>query len=492
MPRSDRTGGSQVRAPVTRDQADAYRFGVRRLEAALVRADPVPMHEQIRSQRRAAIAGALIGMLAVGGVAIWSLIDPEPAWQRQAVVAGERSGALYVVAHEPDRLVPVANVAAARLVLAALQGGGSVSADPGTAEPVVVPDEALAGAPRTPSAAVEGAWAVDPGAPGIVPRWAVCDSSSRAEDGRAEPAGTTVVAAAAPTAPMAPGDAVLVSVPGGFDWLVTDGRRHRVDLDDAAVTNALGLTGAVPRLASPGLISALPVGVPLVTPDVPGAGTPAPAGLPGEVGDVLLASAAGAAPRHYVVLPDGVQVVPASLAETLRVAGAAERSVDLTDVAAVPVVETLDGDGWPAAAPRLVGPAAAPVLCWTWSGEPGADAGGGVFAGADVPAAEGGVTVELAQADGPGGAVDAIAMGPGGGGPVLAAGPGAPAGSGTLYLISATGVAYRVADEESGRALGVGSAQPAPEAVVGGLLPAGPTLDVAAARRTVDVLLPQG
>jgi peptidoglycan/LPS O-acetylase OafA/YrhL len=92
-----------VPAPATRDQADAYRFGLRRLEAALVRGDPVPLHEQIRSQRRAALAGVVLGLLGLCGAAVFAAISPKPDWTRQAVVVGAGSGAMYAVAHGPDQ-----------------------------------------------------------------------------------------------------------------------------------------------------------------------------------------------------------------------------------------------------------------------------------------------------------------------------------------------------------------------------------------------------
>ncbi|HXV94123.1 MAG TPA: type VII secretion protein EccB, partial [Pseudonocardia sp.] len=178
MPRS----AAAARAPATRDQVDAYRFGLRRLEAALVRGDPVPLHEQVRTQRRAVLAGAALALLVVGVAAAQALLVPRPDWTRQSIVVGRSSGSVYVVAHGPDRLVPVANVAAGRLVLAALAQGGSAAAAPG-AEPVLVDDADLAAAPRTPTAAVPGAVAVLPEAPGIPPRWAVCDQVEAAADG---------------------------------------------------------------------------------------------------------------------------------------------------------------------------------------------------------------------------------------------------------------------------------------------------------------------
>ena len=113
-----------MRPPATRDQADAYRFGLRRLEAALVRGDPVPLHEQVRAQRRATLAGVLLGLLGLCAVAGYAAVVPRPDWRAQSVVVGAGSGAMYAVAHGPDRLVPVTNLVAARLVIAALGPAG--------------------------------------------------------------------------------------------------------------------------------------------------------------------------------------------------------------------------------------------------------------------------------------------------------------------------------------------------------------------------------
>lgn len=499
-----------MRAPATRDQVDAYRFGLRRLEAALVRGDPVPLHEQVRAQRRAALAGALLGLVALAGVAIFALVSPRPEWSRQSVVVGDESGAMYVVAHGPDRLVPVANLVAARLVLGALQRGGSANGDPATAVPVVVPDDALAAAVRTAAAGVPGAWSVRPDAPGIPPHWAVCDEASTSGAGRVRLTGTTVVAGAAAGAPAAPGTGVLVAVPGGATWLVTGGRRHRVDLADDAVLATLGLKGSVPRPASAAVVSALPEGVRLERPALRGAGGPGPAGLRERVGDVLLVRLAGGEARPHVVLADGMQEVSSVLAQLLLVgrdadhtdvagtAGglsapprSAPREVDAVQVAGVPMVEGLAVRGWPTAAPRLMDVVEAPVLCWAWSGEAGAAPEGVVLAGRGMPLPEGARTVALARGDGAGAQLDAVVFGGGGGGPVRSIGVGVLPGAGVLHLISETGVAYGVASADTARLLGMGDAPPAPEPVIR-LLPCGPAIDATGAGDLVDVIETDG
>ena len=445
-----------------------------------MRGDPVPLHEQIRSQRRAALAGVVLGLLGLCGAAGYALVVPSPDWTGQEVVVGSASGAMYVVAHDPDRLVPVANLPAARLVLAALRGGGATGADPGTAIPVAVPDAALDAAPRTPTAAVPGAVAVRP-AGVLPPRWAVCDEVTA--DGRV--VGTTVIGGAAEPEPAPPGDGVLLVGPDDATWLVTAGHRHRVDVGDGALLAAFGLTGRLPRLVTADVLSVLPEGSPLATPDVPGRGDPAPDGLPGSVGDVLVARPVGAGPRHFVVLAGGLQEVPPVLAELLRVASGATqpREIEADVLAGATLVDELAVAGWPDGAPQLRGPTEASVLCWTWTAT--GDPAGAVWLGSALPLPAGSTTVALAQADGAGERVDAVAVGAGGA--VRATGPGRAPGAGPLWLLSATGVAYGVADDASASALGITLTEPAPEAALR-LLPTGPPLDLAQAGQVVDVL----
>ena len=464
--------------PATRDQVDAYRFGLRRWESALVRGDPVPLHEQVRAQRRAVAVGAALGVLVLAAALVTGLLTGPTTLRSATLVLGRPSGALYAVARDPERLVPVANTVAGRLVLAALR-----PSPPGRVTPEVVDDRVLAPLPRTPAAAVAGAVAADPGAR-VAPRWAICDEVA-ADAPQARLVGSTVFAGTAPLpaaalpGPGAPG--VLLAVPGGATWLVTGGRRHRVDPRDAAVRAALGVADRVPRPASAGLVSALPEGPPLVTPAVPGAGARGPAGVPGRVGDVVVSRPAGGGPRRYVVVAGGLQELSPLAADVLAAAsGTAPGEVGPEVVARVPAVRPLPLDGWPADAPRLVGAADAAAVCWTWSGEPGADPAGGVYVGAR-PA---GVAVALARADGPGPELDAAVVGVGG--TVRATAPGVAAGAGTLWVVSASGVAHGVTDGATAAALGVGDVAPAPEAALR-LLPVGPVLDVGAAGRAVDV-----
>lgn len=469
---------STTRAPATRDQADAYRFGIRRIEAALVRGDPVPLHEQVRTQRRAAGGGLVLGTLAVAGCMIFALISPQPLWQRSAVVVGQQSGSMYVVAHKPDRLVPVTNLLAARLVLAALKRGGAADADPATAVPVVVGDDSIAEAPRTATAAVTGAMAARPDV-SIDPRWAVCDTVDQA--GRL--VSTTVVAGELPDppAPAPVDDATLLTDPGGSLWLVADGRRHQVDPDDRAAI--VTLDSARPRAASAALVDAIPEGAPYAMPDIPGRGRPGPRGIDADIGQVLVTHTAGGGDHYVVTFADGVQEVPQGIANML-LDGTPARETTLAAIGSVGSVEHLPVDGWPSRPMRFPRTADMPVTCWGWRTD---DPAGVARTATSLPMPPGAAPVQLGQADGAGPGIDSVAVGPGGA--VRSTIPGRAADAGPIWLVAATGVTYGVADTSTAAVLGVRETRPAPESLLR-LLPGGPTLDMSGAVTAVDVPQP--
>lgn len=440
------------RAPATRDQVDAYRFGLRRLEAALVRADPVPLHEQLRAQRRAVFAGVLVGLLALGVTALLARTDPAADWRRQDLVRGERTGVLYAVATGPDRLVPVPDPVAGRLVLAALGRPGPA------AVPVAVPDDALAAAPRTPPADVPGTVGVPLDGVPVPPAWAACES-----------AGTlTVLAGSLGPRPEAAAPPLLLSVEGGAGYLVHGGRRHRVDVADRDVLDGLGLIGAPVRPVPAGLVSAIPEGPPLRVPE------PAPAEVPGLglAGQVVVNQPLGAAAVYYLVVDGGLAPIPVTLADAVlsrtgqgRPAVLAQGRVADARAATVP-----GADAWPTA--RVTGPAAGPVLCATWR-----DGRAGVVAGETLPVVAGSVPVALAGADGAGPRADEVVLPPTGPGPLR---------DGPRRLLAASGAVHGIADDATADALGVSAAGAAPAGMVR-LLPQGPALDLAAADAVTDV-----
>ncbi|MEQ3550590.1 type VII secretion protein EccB [Pseudonocardia nematodicida] len=462
------------RAPATRDQADAYRFGLRRMEAALVRADPVLRHEQIRSQRRAVFAGVLAGLLALGVAALLARVSPAADWRTHALVQGETSGVLYAVATDPPRLVPVPDPVAGRLVLAALgrsDGAGAV--------PARVPDAELAAAPRTPPAAVPGAVGVAlDGAP-VPAAWAVCDTAD--DEGRA-PGVATVLAGSLAPGPHEPAPMLLLTGEGGATYLVHDGGRHRLDPADRDVLAGLGLLDAPVRRVGEGLLSAIPEGAPLRMP------APDPVDVPGlgRAGDVVESQPLGAPAAYYLVVDGGLAQVPVTLADAAVSRTGQGQPTVLTPrrVRDATVTSVPGADAWPER-PATPGAGAGPVLCRTWR-----EGQGGVLAADRLPVAPGSVPVALAGADGGGPRLDEVVLPSSGPGPLRAVGaesatPGAD-GSGTRWLLAASGAVYGVADDPTAAALGIVESGAAPEAMVR-LLPRAGALDVAAAGEVADI-----
>lgn len=436
-----------VLPPATRDQADAHRYAFRRLEAALVRADPVPLHEQLRAQRRATLVGVVLALLGIGAAAVQAALAPRPDWSHQALVVGTPSGAVYAVAHEPDRLVPVPDAVAGRLVLAAL------GQPPG--EPRMVPDADLTAAARTPPADLPATTGVAVDGPAVPERWAVCDA----------PEGTTVLAGTlAPGTPTAP--ALFVEAPGGERFAVLDGVRHAVGAD-ATVLTGLGLAGVPPRKVAASTLSAIPEGPALAPPVLPDG--PGPPGVPGRPGDVLTTTGLDGGRAFLAIVPGGVQEVPATFAEVLRAqGGTGPREVAPAVVAEAPRLDTLPTAGWPDRVPAWSSDAG--VVCAT-----SADGRAGVSLTPAPPAVREGVRVPLTGGE----AVAAVLLG---GGPVRAV---SPTGGGTVWLVSASAIAHGVSDADTAAALGLPPALPAaPEAALR-LLPQGGRLDLADARRAV-------
>jgi len=296
-----------AREPVTRMQLDAYRFGQRRLESALARRDPVLLHEEIRGQRRVVFTGLALALLVLLGSFGYARLANKPAWERQSIIAAKQSGRMYVVLGKPARLVPVRNMVAARLVLAAAakSSGRSPSS---SGEATLIDDAVLDKAPRTAAVAVAGADGVrlpDGGDAPETGRWAVCDVAGPSPR-------TMVVGAAAPATPMSAEQGLLLESPEREIYLVTGGLRYRLD-SVLALQRAYDLVDVKARQVSTAVLSAIPEGPPLRMPEVPDTGTAAPGGLPARVGDVVRVAGSGGE-RYYLVLANAVVEVSAPVA----------------------------------------------------------------------------------------------------------------------------------------------------------------------------------
>lgn len=461
------------RRPATAGQVVAQRFTARRVASALVRRDPSPRVDPLRSHTRATVAGGFVAALALGAAAVLGAVDRPVDWRKAPIVVAERSGALAVVTHDPeDALIAVPNLASARLAAAAIAGA------PAPADPVEVDDSVLATAPRARPVGIVDAPALPPADQAGPAVWSVCDTTGPGT-GRARPHTTTTVvgSAAAPGRPLAPGEGLVVVDRAGQNWLVHDGVRARLDVSRRAVVEAFGLGGLLPRPASSGFLAALPEAAPITPPSIPGRGSPVPVDLAGErAGGVVRVVGPGRADTYLLVLPDGVEVVPELLARLIRLddpvrAGAPIPTVSPAQVAAPPLSRAIDASAFPDPAPVPLPPDRAPTACADLTGATSA-------ASVTVATQPLGPSTALRQDDGSGDRVDRVLLG-GTGFAVRTVGAGPQA----VVVVSAAGTVHGVPDAPTADALGLGRVlTPAPQSVVG-LLPSGPSLSVEAATR---------
>ncbi|MDL5158156.1 type VII secretion protein EccB [Actinomycetospora termitidis] len=465
---------SRPAPPATASQVRAQRGATRRLDQALVERDPHAERDPERTRRRAVTVGAVVAALGLVAAAVVGLVRGDADWRAATIVRGVPSGTLYVVARDPDRLVPTTDLASARLLAA---GVDAHRADPAEglapADPTPVRDDALTDVPRTVPLGLAGAPSVLPDtASAPVPDvWAVCDAPAA---GRERP----VVLAGYPDLgqTVTAGEALLLRGDDGRTWLVSEGRRAAIDPAQGAVVRALDIAGEPARPAGPALLGTLPEGAPLVPPQIVGAGLapadPATRALGLPVGTV--ARVAGDPVRLVVVLPGGVQEVPAVVAELTRFAtpGADARVAEVPApvVDGLPRVVGIDLDAYPRAFPRVLGEAEAPVVC----GAPTIGAGTTLTVAGTVPS-----PVPPTPVADPG-AVGSVRIA-GAGAYVVPVGPGEPVDPGRGVVVDQVGRVLPVAGRDAAAALGLGAPRPAPRSVVD-LLPRGPVLDLVGAR----------
>ena len=462
--------------PTTRLHVSGYRFLLRRVECALLGRDIRGVNEPMRAPLQSLIAGSVLALVMLAGCAVLAIVRPQPAATNASIVMGKQSGALYVRVGET--LHPVLNLASARLI-------ARTNADP---QPIA--ESELGHSKRGPLLGI-------PGAPQFLPvplaedemRWAVCDAGDR------PPLGTTIVIGRADgplSHPLPSGQSVLVRpVTGGSTYLLYDGRRAVVNLDEPAVARALALDGQAPLAVSSTLLNAVPEAPPIAAPRIPDAAGRGPAALPGfPVGSVLRVARADG-DEHYVVLRHGIQRIGQVAADLLRFTDSRGTrtaiSVAPDIIRTTPTVTELPVDTFPDRAPSAWN-ASGSALCVSW----GHAASGGI----EISFSEGGLPipadhqpVKLSQADGKGPAVDAVYLAPGRSAYVRATGLSAEnARAGTRYLITDTGVRFAVHDGDAAHDLGLpDTAIPAPWPLLA-KLPAGPELSRANASVAQDAL----
>ncbi|WP_399083017.1 type VII secretion protein EccB [Streptomyces sp. BBFR2] len=458
------------------DQLQAHMFVLGRVVSALTCGEPDAAETPMRRFSRAAMGGIVVAALVVAGFAVAGLLMPAtaaPPWRAPGTLITEtETGSRYV--YLDGTLHPVANYASARLLGA-------------RARPTAVPRTALAGVPH-------GAPVGIPGAPEALPApdrlggrdWLVCSAPAPAK-GAATAVRDTVAVDGALTA-AAPGRdrAALVQTPDGALHLVW--RDTLLDLPGRAARIALGYGTAEPWRVSALWAGALTKGPELRAPRVPHRGDAGPrlGDRATRVGQILrLGSGTGRGAQYFLVLPRGL----APLSETQKdltvaeSAGAEPVAADAAEVAAAPAATVPGATGLPPAPPDLYEPAehhdrmACAALAPGTGGRPGP--GRLRFARTPDGAAPGKDTGPVRARVAPGAGV------------LAATPPRAGATRGSAYLITDLGVKYPLPETggtDASAALGYpGAPRAAVPAELLALIPTGPALTPAAARREQPV-----
>jgi type VII secretion protein EccB len=365
---NDRLGGMRGLPYASLEQVSAWRFLSHRVSVAIGRRNVRLVHDPSKNASASLLVGIVVSVLIVGICFIIAWIKPQGQVGTSRIVADRASGAVYV---DVDGVMhPALNLASARLI----------SGQPDV--PKQVPMSEIRKSPIGPVVGIIGApndlTARAPGDTG----WALCDQLGSAGS---QIIPRTTVLAGLPTfgdwaaQMVAPRSALMAY--GGDAFVVTGGRRSAIDLADKAVTLALGLPVGDLHLApmSRALYEALTPAPPLRVPDVPNPGGPVGYSTPALTvvsGSVLRVADVTGQPEYFVVLPAGVQRVPATAATMILNRGMSGGQVITAKSAAVatlPQAVGFDVSIYPPGHIDLVDKAVEPVTCVAWrktSGEP--------------------------------------------------------------------------------------------------------------------------
>ncbi|WP_331748041.1 type VII secretion protein EccB (plasmid) [Streptomyces chartreusis] len=469
-----------------RDQVQAHMFLMGRLTSGMLRSDPdAPESPQGRTNRGVVI-GIIVAILVATGAFVFGLISPgtTDSWRSSGdLIVDKSTGARYLFLE--GRLRPVRNYASARLLAGedlstTTVGGGSLKGTPHGA-PI-----GIEGAPDEIPAA--GDLSVEP--------WQVCATSETDASGAVGSITTLAVSNDVGGEPLGKDQAVLVTAPGGTGYLLWQGSRLRLDRTSTA-PEALGYASVNPIPVSAAFLNALPAGPDLAPPDNPGRGDSGPTLGDQEtrIGQVFKLAVPGSNERHYLLRKDGL--VPLSATEMALVlgdpatrqeayGGAPPEILGLTSPLLknhlAPGAKEYKGPGAsPENPPKAVAAAQSQSLCArvTPQGKgtrvgvvlvtspnfgPVAQHSSGTSAAACLP-------------------VDRVTVPPGHGSLVRAVGAGGGNLGGTLYLVTETGVKYRLATQEAVDAMGYQATEPKEVPLLMlAMLPTGPDLSPQAAQ----------
>lgn len=463
-----------------RDQVHAHMFVMGRLTSGMLRADPdAPESPQGRTNRGVVI-GIVFAVLLSAGSFVLGLLKPgtTDSWQKAGtLVVNKETGSRYL--YLDGRLRPVRNYASARLI-----AGTDMTA-------VTVGSSSLKGTPHGAPIGISGAPDALPASGDLdTGPWQICSGSETGSTATTLAVGGTADGAGLPT-----GQGMLVTGPDKSGYLVWRGSKLRLD-EKSRAREALGY-GSTPRLpVSAAFLNALPSGPDLRSPDVPGKGQDGPSlgGRESRIGEVFRVSVPGSADRYYLLREEGLVPLTATTAALVlgdpttrekvyggdaskvaplgadvlssRLAPGAGESTDAPDLPSTPPEAVTLGEGRTVCIrvqPGAQGPQISVALTGTGSLGPASQAPPEGLTPACVP-------------------VGTITVRPSGGSLVRVLGASGSKVGTTVYLVTDTGMKYRVGTADALAALGYSESQarglPAPLLA---MLPTGPDLTKEAA-----------
>lgn len=460
-----------------REQVRAHNFQVRRLVRGVLFAAPDHGEQPFRRSATGTLVGLIVALLILVGFAVHGLLHPAagPALaQDTTMVVEKETGTRYVV--ESGTLRPVANLASA-LLLAGPKPQLQMLSRQRTRQLPRSTAVGIVGAPDDVPAAADVAAA----------GWSVCVGSTTATTGLAP---TTAISFSSDDrpAPLAAGKGFLVAGPDGSLYLVVSGTRFAIAT--AQVRNALGYAATVPLRATESWLAALRPGRTISALTVDGAGEPGPLTSvgPTTVGQVLAVHRA--AGTQYFLVQRG-QVTPVTEFEALLLMGNPKlASVYPRGTSPVVVPESAIADATRRLLPASLGWPEAPV-------EPVTAAGGSacVVAGSDgAPWLGTQQAVVAAVGEGTSGhkvSGGTVVRVPPGSGVVVEETNATGGGTAAVWFLDNTGRRFPVRGAEALRALGLGAATRVrvPSGVLGALR-LGPALDIEAAGRSIEEIVP--
>lgn len=523
--------------PTTKSQVQAYRFVLRRMQSALVRKDAVMLHDPMRTHSRATVVGVCLAGLGLLGFLIWGILSPKPKTPNDdGIIIGKPSGQVYVLLAKPSKkLIPVFNLASARLLLQAqkeegTEGGAGQQAPSGPVEveaPKVIDDNELRDIPKERKAGIaEGPELLPSADQRVGPPWTVCDAATLNPDAADQNvdenvpteknAETTVMAGVDDLGQQleqtesllvrldvdAPGQdpedqpAYLVyRTPGSANLPNTSAVRAEVDLSNPAVRAALDLNGVEPREISVGLLNAIPEKPALDVPRIKDFGKTSNVDLDDpdlrKVGSVFEVQRAGGPSEYWVVHRDGLEKVKETTADLLRFQESLDEEIKVVGPDVIDEVEQPDevkDQTFPEQATEVLLPRNWPVACLSWktTGEgDNREEATAVYIGKKVPGDPKPVRISTPSADGV--RIDYFYMPPGRGAVVRQATSKADFDRGQIILISDRGIKYGIPDAQTAAVLGLDNQLPAPRNIIQ-LLPDGSSLSVDEVEQSYDAL----